>query len=54
VDFFLESWIINGWNTSKSKNIYFFLKESILEKLIEFEEFFLLDEIIKKYLEKHL
>nr|UDH56746.1 envelope membrane protein [Gunnera dentata]UDH56834.1 envelope membrane protein [Gunnera monoica]UDH56922.1 envelope membrane protein [Gunnera prorepens] len=51
----LESWVTNWWNTSKSE---FFLNDiqekSILEKFIEIEELFLLDEMIKEYPETHL
>uniref|UniRef100_A0A6N2KIN8 Uncharacterized protein n=1 Tax=Salix viminalis TaxID=40686 RepID=A0A6N2KIN8_SALVM len=48
------SWIINWWNTSKSETFLNDIQEkSILEKLIEFEELFLLDEMIKEY-PKHI
>jgi len=51
----LGSWIINWWNTSKSETFLNDIQEkSILEKLIEFEELFLLDEMIKEYPETHL
>nr|YP_009975625.1 envelope membrane protein [Balanops balansae]YP_009975708.1 envelope membrane protein [Balanops pedicellata]QNK05043.1 envelope membrane protein [Balanops balansae]QNK05126.1 envelope membrane protein [Balanops pedicellata] len=51
----LESWIINWWNTSKSETFLNDSQEkSILEKFIELEELFLLDEMIKEYPETHL
>jgi len=51
----LGSWIINWWNTSKSETFLNDIQEkSILEKLIEFEELFMLHEIIKKHPETHL
>ncbi|KAG5222314.1 envelope membrane protein [Salix suchowensis] len=51
----MGSWIINWWNTSKSETFLNDIQEkSILEKLIEFEELFLLDEMIKEYPETHL
>nr|QWW34123.1 envelope membrane protein [Salix chienii] len=51
----LGSWILNWWNTSKSETFLNDIQEkSILEKLIEFEELFLLDEMIKEYPETHL
>ncbi|KAJ6375152.1 hypothetical protein OIU77_000181, partial [Salix suchowensis] len=51
----MGSWIINWWNTSKSETFLNDIQEkSILEKLIEFEELFLLDEMIKEYPETQL
>ena len=51
----MGSWIINWWNTSKFKTFLNDIQEkSILEKLIEFKELFLLDEMIKEYPETHL
>ena len=51
----LESWVTNWWNTRQSEIFLNDIQEkSILEKLIEFEELFLLDEMIKEYPETHL
>jgi len=51
----LESWITNWWNTRQSENFLNIIQEkSILKKLIEFEELFLLDEMLKEYPETRL
>nr|AQV09681.1 envelope membrane protein [Lupinus atlanticus]AQV09847.1 envelope membrane protein [Lupinus princei] len=51
----LESWITNWWNTGQSENFLNIIQEkSILKKLIEFEELFLLDEMLKEYPETRL
>nr|YP_009769688.1 chloroplast envelope membrane protein [Mirbelia oxylobioides]QIT00390.1 chloroplast envelope membrane protein [Mirbelia oxylobioides] len=51
----LESWIINWWNTRKSEIFLNLIQEkSILKKFIEFEELFLLDEMLKEYPETRL
>jgi hypothetical protein len=51
----LESWVIHWWNTSKSETFLNDIQEkSILEKFLELEELFLLDEMIKEYPETHL
>nr|WRM53983.1 chloroplast envelope membrane protein [Breynia androgyna]WRY69917.1 chloroplast envelope membrane protein [Breynia androgyna] len=51
----LESWVINWWNTSKSETFLNDIQEkSILEKFIELEELFFLNEMIKEYPETHL
>nr|UDP57448.1 chloroplast envelope membrane protein [Melicytus dentatus] len=51
----LESWVTNWWNTSKSETFLSNIQEkSILANFIEFEELFLLDEMIKEYPETHL
>lgn len=51
----LESWVINWWNTSKSETLLNDLQEkSIVQKFIELEELFRLDEMIKEYPETHL
>nr|UDP57868.1 chloroplast envelope membrane protein [Melicytus novae-zelandiae] len=51
----LESWVTNWWNTSKSETFLSDIQEkSILANFIEFEELFLLDEMIKEYPETHL
>lgn len=51
----LESWVINWWNTRQSETFLNDIQEkSILEKFIELEDLFLLDEMIKEYPETHL
>nr|YP_010387117.1 envelope membrane protein [Crinodendron patagua]UPO67123.1 envelope membrane protein [Crinodendron patagua] len=51
----LESWVTNWWNTKQSETFLNDIQEkSILEKFIELEELFLLDEMIKEYPETHL
>lgn len=51
----LESWVTNLWNTKESEIFLNLIKEkSILNKFIEFEELFLLDEMLKEYPETHL
>nr|YP_009369750.1 envelope membrane protein [Maackia floribunda]AOP18598.1 envelope membrane protein [Maackia floribunda]UWV18593.1 envelope membrane protein [Maackia hupehensis] len=51
----LESWVTNWWNTRQSENFLNIIQEkSILKKFIEFEELFLLDELLKEYPETHL
>nr|YP_009446179.1 chloroplast envelope membrane protein [Lupinus westianus]ATY40604.1 chloroplast envelope membrane protein [Lupinus westianus]UBK10510.1 envelope membrane protein [Lupinus westianus var. aridorum] len=51
----MESWITNWWNTRQSENFLNIIQEkSILKKLIEFEELFLLDEMLKEYPETRL
>nr|YP_010513907.1 envelope membrane protein [Platycyamus regnellii]UXL85478.1 envelope membrane protein [Platycyamus regnellii] len=51
----LESWFINRWNTSQSEIFWNDIQEkSILKKFIEFEELFLLDEMLKEYPETRL
>nr|YP_010431128.1 chloroplast envelope membrane protein [Styrax perkinsiae]USS60969.1 chloroplast envelope membrane protein [Styrax perkinsiae] len=51
----LESWVINWWNTRQSETFLNDIQEkNILEKFIELEELFLLDEMIKEYSETHL
>ncbi|RHN59717.1 putative chloroplast envelope membrane protein, CemA [Medicago truncatula] len=50
----LESWITNWWNTKQSEIFLNIIQEkTILKKLIEFEELFLLDEMLKEYPETH-
>nr|YP_001542539.1 envelope membrane protein [Cuscuta exaltata]A8W3D2.1 RecName: Full=Potassium/proton antiporter CemA; AltName: Full=Plastid envelope membrane protein A [Cuscuta exaltata]ABW83703.1 chloroplast envelope membrane protein [Cuscuta exaltata] len=50
----LGSWITNWWNTRESEIFLNDLQEkSILEKLIELEEFLFVDEILKKNSETH-
>nr|YP_010459575.1 chloroplast envelope membrane protein [Gymnospermium darwasicum]YP_010460010.1 chloroplast envelope membrane protein [Gymnospermium vitellinum]UUC03172.1 chloroplast envelope membrane protein [Gymnospermium darwasicum]UUC03259.1 chloroplast envelope membrane protein [Gymnospermium darwasicum]UUC04129.1 chloroplast envelope membrane protein [Gymnospermium vitellinum] len=51
----LESWVINWWNTSQSEAFLNNIQENnVLEKFIELEELFILDEIIKEYSETHI
>nr|YP_009750786.1 envelope membrane protein [Casimiroa edulis]QIJ98230.1 envelope membrane protein [Casimiroa edulis] len=51
----LESWVTNWWNTSQSETFLNDIQEkTILEKFIELEEFFLLDEMIKEFPERRL
>ena len=51
----LESWVTDWWNTKQSETFLNDIQEkSILEKFIELEELFLLDEMIKEYPETHL
>nr|YP_009642068.1 envelope membrane protein [Leontice armeniaca]QBZ77737.1 envelope membrane protein [Leontice armeniaca] len=51
----LESWVINWWNTSQSEAFLNNIQENnVLEKFIELEELFILDEIIKEYPETHI
>nr|YP_009476196.1 chloroplast envelope protein [Eurycorymbus cavaleriei]AVM38199.1 chloroplast envelope protein [Eurycorymbus cavaleriei]QUX33548.1 envelope membrane protein [Eurycorymbus cavaleriei]ULD67177.1 chloroplast envelope protein [Eurycorymbus cavaleriei] len=51
----LESWVTNWWNTRQSETLLNDIQEKgILEKFIELEELFLLDEMIKKFPERHL
>lgn len=51
----LESWVTNLLNTKESEIFLNIIKEkSILKKFIEFEELFLLDEMLKEYPETRL
>nr|YP_010457805.1 envelope membrane protein [Celastrus gemmatus]UUA69001.1 envelope membrane protein [Celastrus gemmatus] len=51
----LESWITNWWNTRESETFLNDIQEkTILEKFIELDELFLLEEMIKEYPETHL
>nr|YP_010042418.1 chloroplast envelope membrane protein [Sphaerophysa salsula]QPB69648.1 chloroplast envelope membrane protein [Sphaerophysa salsula] len=51
----LESWVTNLWNTKESEIFLNLIQEkSILKKFIEFEELFLLDEMLKEYPETRL
>ena len=51
----LESWVTNWWNTSQPETFLNDIQEkAILEKFIELEELFLLDEMIKEFPERHL
>nr|YP_010314505.1 envelope membrane protein [Cissus trifoliata]UNA64070.1 envelope membrane protein [Cissus trifoliata] len=51
----LESWVINWWNTRQSETFLNDIQEkNIIEKFIELEDLFLLDEMIKECPEPHL
>nr|QJS35029.1 chloroplast envelope protein [Clintonia udensis] len=51
----LEPWVINWWNTRQSETFLNDIQEkSVLERFIELEELFLLDEMIKEYPETHI
>nr|YP_009767842.1 chloroplast envelope membrane protein [Dermatophyllum secundiflorum]QIS98460.1 chloroplast envelope membrane protein [Dermatophyllum secundiflorum] len=51
----MESWVTNWWNTRQSEIFLNIIQEkSILKKFIEFEELFLLDEMLKEYPETRL
>nr|AXN54340.1 CemA [Calochilus grandiflorus]AXN54341.1 CemA [Calochilus pulchellus] len=51
----LETWILHWWNTRYSKILLNDIQEkNVLEKFMELEELFLLDEMIKEYSETHM
>nr|YP_009129789.1 envelope membrane protein [Vanilla planifolia]AID52161.1 envelope membrane protein [Vanilla planifolia]QII90233.1 envelope membrane carbon uptake protein [Vanilla planifolia] len=51
----LETWILHWWNTGQSEILLNDIEEeNVLEKFMEFEELFLLDEMIKDYSETHI
>nr|AYW12069.1 chloroplast envelope membrane protein [Burmannia disticha] len=51
----LEFWVTNWWNTNQSETFLNDSQEkSVLERFIELEEQFLLDEMIKEYPETHI
>nr|YP_010832402.1 envelope membrane protein [Astragalus pallasii]YP_010832630.1 envelope membrane protein [Astragalus jiuquanensis]WFG51839.1 envelope membrane protein [Astragalus pallasii]WFG52371.1 envelope membrane protein [Astragalus jiuquanensis] len=51
----LESWVTDFCNTKESEIFWNIIKEKrIIKKFIEFEELFLLDEMLKEYPETHL
>nr|YP_009431316.1 chloroplast envelope membrane protein [Agapanthus coddii]AEJ10145.1 chloroplast envelope membrane protein [Agapanthus praecox]AEX96158.1 chloroplast envelope membrane protein [Agapanthus africanus]ASW26752.1 chloroplast envelope membrane protein [Agapanthus coddii]QRZ00942.1 chloroplast envelope protein [Agapanthus coddii]QVV24627.1 envelope membrane protein [Agapanthus praecox] len=51
----LEPWIIHWWNTRQSETFLNDIQEkNVLEKFLELEELFLLDEMIKEYPETHI
>nr|YP_009757865.1 envelope membrane protein [Eurystyles cotyledon]QIM61274.1 envelope membrane protein [Eurystyles cotyledon] len=51
----LETWVLNWWNTKQSEIFLNSIQEkNVLERFIELEELFLLDEIIKEYSEIHM
>nr|YP_009469998.1 chloroplast envelope membrane protein [Eulophia zollingeri]AVF91724.1 chloroplast envelope membrane protein [Eulophia zollingeri] len=51
----LETWFLNWWNTSQSEILLNDIQEkNVLERFMELEELFLLDEMIKEYSETHM
>nr|YP_009725979.1 chloroplast envelope membrane protein [Asteropyrum peltatum]QAY81248.1 chloroplast envelope membrane protein [Asteropyrum peltatum] len=51
----MESWITNWWNIGQSAVFLNDIQEkNVLEKFIELEELFLLDEMIKEYPDTHI
>nr|YP_009401762.1 chloroplast envelope protein [Dendrobium jenkinsii]BAX89375.1 chloroplast envelope protein [Dendrobium jenkinsii] len=51
----LETWVLNWWNTRQSEIILNDIQEkNVLERFMELEELFLLDEMIKEYSETHM
>nr|YP_009721331.1 envelope membrane carbon uptake protein [Ochagavia elegans]QGN04135.1 envelope membrane carbon uptake protein [Ochagavia elegans]QGN04307.1 envelope membrane carbon uptake protein [Ochagavia elegans] len=51
----LELWVTNWWNTGQSETLLNIIQEkNVLERFIELEELFLLDEMIKEYPETHI
>nr|YP_008081662.1 Chloroplast envelope protein [Cymbidium sinense]YP_008081740.1 Chloroplast envelope protein [Cymbidium tortisepalum]YP_009163412.1 chloroplast envelope protein [Cymbidium faberi]YP_009183293.1 chloroplast envelope protein [Cymbidium goeringii]YP_009239508.1 envelope membrane protein [Cymbidium kanran]YP_009722973.1 CemA [Cymbidium sinense x Cymbidium goeringii]YP_010176136.1 chloroplast envelope membrane protein [Cymbidium longibracteatum]YP_010259625.1 chloroplast envelope protein [Cymbi len=51
----LETWVLHWWNTRQSEILLNDIQEkNVLEKFMELEELFLLDEMIKEYSETHM
>nr|BCZ50336.1 Chloroplast envelope protein [Bulbophyllum orientale] len=51
----LETWVLNWWNTRQSEILLNDIQEkNVLEKFMELEELFLLDDMIKEYSETHM
>nr|QGQ49234.1 chloroplast envelope membrane protein [Habenaria ciliolaris] len=51
----LETWILSWWNTRQSEILLNDIQgKNVLEKFMELEELFLLDEMIKEYSETHM
>nr|YP_011021131.1 envelope membrane protein [Brocchinia paniculata]WQM20797.1 envelope membrane protein [Brocchinia paniculata] len=51
----LELWVTNWWNTGQSETLLNDIQEkNVLERFIELEELFLLDEMVKEYPETHI
>nr|QNQ14454.1 chloroplast envelope membrane protein [Xerophyta elegans] len=51
----LEPWVTNWWNTRQSETFLNDIQEkNLLERFIELEELFLLDELITEYPETHI
>nr|YP_010407159.1 chloroplast envelope membrane protein [Goodyera striata]URF19962.1 chloroplast envelope membrane protein [Goodyera striata] len=52
---FIETWVLNWWNTGQSEILLNDIQEkNVIEKFLELEELFLLDEMIKEYSETHI
>nr|YP_009109289.1 chloroplast envelope membrane protein [Corallorhiza odontorhiza]AIW51758.1 chloroplast envelope membrane protein [Corallorhiza odontorhiza] len=51
----LETWVLNWWNTRQSEILLNDIQEkNVLEKFMELEELYFLDEMIKEYSETHM
>nr|YP_008081818.1 Chloroplast envelope protein [Cymbidium tracyanum]YP_010263198.1 chloroplast envelope protein [Cymbidium gaoligongense]YP_010528322.1 Chloroplast envelope protein [Cymbidium iridioides]WEV85727.1 Chloroplast envelope protein [Cymbidium lowianum]AGK25657.1 Chloroplast envelope protein [Cymbidium tracyanum]QXE44627.1 chloroplast envelope membrane protein [Cymbidium iridioides]UIX53469.1 chloroplast envelope protein [Cymbidium gaoligongense]UQS81375.1 Chloroplast envelope protein [Cymbidium len=51
----LETWVLNWWNTRQSEILLNNIQEkNVLEKFMELEELFLLNEMIKEYSDTHM
>nr|UCS08732.1 chloroplast envelope membrane protein [Dendrobium ochreatum] len=51
----LETWVLNWWNIRQSEILLNDIQEkNVLERFMELEELFLLDEMIKEYSETHM
>nr|QRG01043.1 envelope membrane protein [Satyrium nepalense var. ciliatum] len=51
----LETWVLNWWNTRQSEILLNDIQgKNVLEKFMELEELFLLDDMIKDYSETHM
>nr|QXO05163.1 chloroplast envelope protein [Rhomboda lanceolata] len=51
----IKTWILNWWNTGQSEILLNNIQEkNVIEKFMELEELFLLDEMIKEYSETHM
>nr|YP_010508292.1 envelope membrane protein [Hemipilia yajiangensis]UXG56881.1 envelope membrane protein [Hemipilia yajiangensis] len=51
----LKTWVLSWWNTRQSKILLNDIQgKNVLEKFMELEELFLLDEMIKEYSETHM
>nr|YP_010406987.1 chloroplast envelope membrane protein [Goodyera henryi]URF19618.1 chloroplast envelope membrane protein [Goodyera henryi] len=51
----IETWVLNWWNTGQSEILLNDIQEkNVIEKFMELEELFLLDEMIKEYSETHM
>nr|YP_010260003.1 chloroplast envelope protein [Cymbidium wenshanense]YP_010263123.1 chloroplast envelope protein [Cymbidium wenshanense var. quinquelobum]UIX53318.1 chloroplast envelope protein [Cymbidium wenshanense var. quinquelobum]UIX53697.1 chloroplast envelope protein [Cymbidium wenshanense]WAS33413.1 envelope membrane protein [Cymbidium wenshanense] len=51
----IETWVLNWWNTRQSEILLNNIQEkNVLEKFMELEELFLLNEMIKEYSETHM
>nr|YP_010901775.1 envelope membrane carbon uptake protein [Goodyera yunnanensis]WIL08017.1 envelope membrane carbon uptake protein [Goodyera yunnanensis] len=51
----IETWVLNWWNTGQSEILLNDIQEkNVIEKFLELEELFLVDEMIKEYSETHM